>query len=105
MSNRSNKPSIGALSFALRHPELWPEGFSWDFSQCQRCAMGLAHVMWPKHVTAPHLENMVEAFGFNRHDAARIFTTGTSYCRYGLYEPVQPEQVAAALDALVVVDA
>jgi hypothetical protein len=61
--------------------------------------MGLAHRMWPKHVPEPHLESMVEAFGINREAAARIFTTGTSYYQSG-YSPVQPEQVADAIDAL-----
>lgn len=41
-------PSLDGLAYALRHPETWPEGFVWDFSQCDNCAMGLAHALWCK---------------------------------------------------------
>lgn len=40
------KPSLHALSYALRHPDTWPEDFYWDFSDCEQCAMGLAHRLW-----------------------------------------------------------
>ena len=26
-----SKPSLHALSYALRHPDTWPEGFVWDY--------------------------------------------------------------------------
>lgn len=53
-----DKPSLHALSYALRHPDTWPEGFVWDFSQCEQCAMGLAHYLWrqlpiPDNLTGP----------------------------------------------------
>lgn len=41
-----DKPSLKGLSYALRHPETWPEGFYWDFNDCEQCAMGLAHQLW-----------------------------------------------------------
>jgi len=41
-----DKPSLHALSYALRHPDTWPAGFVWDFSNCTTCAMGLAHQLW-----------------------------------------------------------
>jgi hypothetical protein len=103
MSNRENKPTIGALSFALRHAELWPADFHWDYSRCETCAMGLARRMWPKHVEEANLSGMVAAFGIGPDHASRIFTGSYSY--YGRmavagYDPVQPEQVADALDAI-----
>lgn len=39
-------PSLRSLSFALRHPETWPEGFVWDYSLCTKCAAGLAMRLW-----------------------------------------------------------
>lgn len=42
------KPSLEALSYALRHPETWPDGFYWHFSECENCAMGLAASLWGK---------------------------------------------------------
>lgn len=41
-----DKPSLHALSYALRHPDTWPEGFVWDYKQCEQCAIGLAHRLW-----------------------------------------------------------
>lgn len=41
-----NKPSLVGLSYALRHPELWPPGFQWNYKSCETCAMGLAHQLW-----------------------------------------------------------
>lgn len=42
----TNKPSLERLSYILRHKELWPEGFEWDFSSCRQCAMGMARDLW-----------------------------------------------------------
>jgi hypothetical protein len=103
MSNRTNKPTIGALSFALRHKELWPADFKWDYTRCEYCAMGLARRMWPKHVAEANLTSMISAFGIDPDHARRIFTG--SYMYYGRmvmagYEPILPEHVADALDAI-----
>ncbi len=42
-----NKPDLQNLAYALRHPETWPKGFVWNFSNCKTCAMGLARSLWP----------------------------------------------------------
>lgn len=36
------------LSYTLRHPEMWPTNFVWDFSDCKSCAMGLSFQLWRK---------------------------------------------------------
>lgn len=41
-----SKPSLHALSYALRHPDTWPKGFVWGYQHCDNCAMGLAHGLW-----------------------------------------------------------
>lgn len=47
LSDKVGAPSLEALSYALRHPETWPAGFTWDFTDCDKCAMGLANALWP----------------------------------------------------------
>lgn len=42
----SSKPSLKMLSYLLRHKELWPKGFEWDFNTHYGCAIGLFHKMW-----------------------------------------------------------
>lgn len=46
LADSLGKPSLHGLSYALRHPETWPEGFVWDFARCDKCAMGLAYRLW-----------------------------------------------------------
>lgn len=41
-----DKPSLVGLSYALRHPDVWPKGFVWNYGNCHQCAMGLAHKLW-----------------------------------------------------------
>ena len=52
-----SKPSLVALSYCLRHPETWPEGFVWDYSECRKCAMGLAHQLWSQAIPAAVVES------------------------------------------------
>ncbi len=40
-------PSLAGLAWVLRHREAWPTGHVWDFSHCDRCAMGIALKLWP----------------------------------------------------------
>ena len=47
LSQIADRPSLVALSYALRHPETWPEDFVWDYSDCTTCAIGLATRLWP----------------------------------------------------------
>ncbi len=41
-----SRPSLQALSYLLRHRELWPRGFKWDYASRSRCADGLGERMW-----------------------------------------------------------
>lgn len=73
-----NKPSLTALSYVLRHPEMWPAGFTWDYTYCESCAMGLAHRLW--NVALPRMGDsrmgaslMAKAFGLGYTPAMRIF--------------------------------
>lgn len=72
------KPSLHALSYALRHPDTWPEGFYWNYDKCDHCAMGLAHVLWKDKIaemTPPEAATSIvaRAFAISYHKASYIF--------------------------------
>jgi len=99
VSNRQNKPTIGALSFMLRHPELWPADFRWSYTCCATCAMGLAQRMWPHHIQSTDPDSVGRAIGLSEHDAAEIFTNaGPGLLRSSA--SIKPEQIADMLDAV-----
>lgn len=82
-------PSIDALIYALRHPETWPEGFEWDYSDCDHCALGVAMCLWN---ILPCLRDAARVLGMQHYTAAKIFA---------LMKPrstITPEHVAAALE-------
>lgn len=73
-----DKPSLGNLSYALRHPETWPENFVWDYARCDQCAMGLAHHLWgsiPKGDNKLTIgsSRMARAFAISYEAASRVF--------------------------------
>ena len=102
------EPSLTNLAFVLRHKELWPENFVWDFRYCETCAIGLCRQIYGKDPRDldPRLEN------------AETFWSGSSYRDiFGSYnEPLRiwdipvwpyseavitPEHVAARIDRWV----
>ena len=38
-------PSVRGLIYVLRHRELWPEKFVWEYTNCVTCAMGLCLIL------------------------------------------------------------
>jgi hypothetical protein len=70
-----DKPSLRALSYVLRHPNTWPEGFIWNYDNCESCAMGLAHELWD--VSETENKNaasiMSRTFGISYEEADSIF--------------------------------
>lgn len=72
----ADKPTLHGLSYALRHPETWPEGFTWNYGQCGQCAMGLAHALWkeiPRATTSTASSLMARAFAISYESASSIF--------------------------------
>jgi hypothetical protein len=71
-----DRPNLVALSYALRHPETWPEDFVWDFDNCDACAMGLARELW---ASIPEVDKdtgatiMARTFAISYTDASIIF--------------------------------
>jgi hypothetical protein len=41
-----SKPSAAGLAYLLRHKELWPENFEFNYSSFGYCACGLAYRYW-----------------------------------------------------------
>lgn len=81
-----DKPSLHALSYALRHPDTWPENFVWDYNDCQQCAMGLANAFWHKgrhqksgkntegyEFERPYISRAAKDFGIPYGKAVEIF--------------------------------
>jgi len=107
-----SKPSLHVLSYALRHPDTWPEGFNWNFDNCRECAMGLAHRLW---ASIPEAKNtatcstgpsiMGRAFAMPYETARDIFMGEGEWTRTGLifktqidFKKVTPEMVADQID-------
>jgi hypothetical protein len=97
-------PSISTLAYVLRHPELWPENFSWDYSSAPHCAMGLAHRMWPQQIGSMETHCVSQALKFSEQDACRIFIRGNPGF-LGIRSRTEPAQIARALERVALKEA
>lgn len=93
-----NKPSVQALSYALRNPKIWNDKFTWDYNNCEYCAMRVAHELWgaPLFIELSVSRGpraMAELLGISPEASQRIFMEYDS-------KPT-PEQIADKLDELV----
>lgn len=108
------QPSLRALSFILRHPQLWPKDFRWEFRECTNCAMALAARFWamrdyiPDSHLAPH--QIAKAFNIPPIVARSLFVGENVYGLDYEYRPgihnktVTPEHVADAIDQFLGVE-
>ena len=71
------RPSMSALAYVLRHPQTWPPGFKWDFSNCHTCAMGLCYRLWHERgpATAAWFGGVAELLGIPPRDAFALFVS------------------------------
>lgn len=105
-----SKPSLRALSYMLRHKELWPVGFKWYFGSCKSCAMGLANVLW---TTEPPFPSIFDEFDYRWNTIRDNFPTDfVQDVFYGskfeggymgdhievLYKGITPEIIADEID-------
>lgn len=91
-----DKPSLEGLSYALRHPEVWPEGFVWDYDNCKQCAMGLCVVLnW---TNLPGTIAMRALFGISIENAFEIFYNIAGSTERGK-ATVTPAMVASVIDS------
>jgi hypothetical protein len=92
-----SKPSMEALSHILRHEEMWPEGFKWDFGGCYSCAMGLAHAIW-KRIESPNHYKISIHMDMPENVARDIFVRATWCAPEHRYFEITPEMVADQID-------
>jgi hypothetical protein len=102
-------PSLSSLSYALRHPETWPDAFFWDYEDCKSCAIGLTCQLWS--VSAPQeadvdvrLYLVSQCFRMPIEAARRVFLEVVppwSWRRPFNRHHVAPEHVAMAIDRYV----
>lgn len=100
-------PSLKALSYLLRHRELWPKGFRWNYGNCKTCAIGLADELWGFKLREALLgdhndrilvinKSLEEKLGIEELDARHIFWgSDVSISRI---DKVTPENVADMID-------
>jgi hypothetical protein len=84
-----SKPSLEALSYLLRHREMWPAGFEWDCTYCDQCAMGLADRLWSVYIEEVAPDDFPSAAILIDANSIR----GIKWC------DVTPEMVADDIDA------
>lgn len=85
-----SKPSLEALAYLLRHKELWPAGFEWNFDECDTCAIGLTTRVWDVAVS-----DMQRTFGLSDELYVRIVGHGA----YSVVRKVTANDVATRIDS------
>ena len=97
------KPSLKGLAYILRHKELWPKKFRWDFAVCERCAMGMAVKLWNYKTYYGHVAATANKFRISIPDARAMFCYESPYMPMDengnrLPGNVTPEMVADRID-------
>lgn len=87
----NNHPTTADLAYLLRHRELWPKDFKWDYTSRSCCAIGLFHAVWPN-------ENMGWLKLSDRQFTAIFYSAGELSYSYHWAETT-PEWVAEQLEA------
>ena len=87
----SAEPTLESLAWTLRHPEIWPKGFTWDYTFWQNCAIGLAVRIWPQIHSELHLAKSL-------HMPDAVFCQIFYYLKFSNIREVTPEIVAKAIE-------
>jgi hypothetical protein len=112
----SDRPNLTALAYALRHPETWPKNFTWNYEQCESCAMGLAVRLWPSLEPPDYNETWISReMSMSYREAVSIFfdmgpfqKVKTGWFRSKMVRNkalVTPDDVADAIDRYLVASA
>lgn len=103
-----DNPSLEALSLVLRHREMWPKGFSWSYSSCRRCSMGLASRLWKEFRLSRAIDcatgsarGIAKLLGLTEEDSANIFINAAETRGWSVSQmcKITPEMVADDIDA------
>lgn len=90
------------LVHALRHPETWPPDFEWDYGRCPSCAMGLAWRLTGqigKCTPDKGMALMRRSMPMPNSSVVAVFLL-----LHPLGQVVNPEDVAAAIEAVIGLD-
>lgn len=90
-------PTLRDLSHLLRHKEEWPEGFIWDYTNRETCAVELANLKFGLNL--PDGEKLEEIFDISSEERDNIFIHA-AYFYLEDTRKITPEQVADVIDAL-----
>lgn len=93
------------LSHLLRHRELWPAGFRWNYGMHMTCAIGLAQRRW--YLSDCSMATLGRKLDIPEKVAYAIFIylrpCSASLLGYGVrFEEITPEHVADAIDAYLI---
>jgi hypothetical protein len=88
-------PSAKGLAYVLRHRELWPAGFTWDYGYCDTCAIGLASRLW-----AISSIELGRAIGLDPLHSRAVFVKAGAVKNVG-WQDITPEDVAGLLELVV----
>jgi hypothetical protein len=98
-----DKPTLEGLIYLLRHPDLWPVGFSWFYPDCMRCAMGLSYFMWKNSgISHPILgtsQTVGRHFDLDEYQSKNAFLGATWRLHKFPLTKVTPEMVADLLES------
>lgn len=97
-----SKPSLAALEHVLRHHELWPADFQWNYLEWDTCAGGLSCALWGGYndrawgeIAKRAWGEIAKRFGVNLTNAKAIFLSANPP---GVSERnTTPEHVADAI--------
>ena len=68
------KEGLRKLAYVLRHKELWPAGYRWDYACHGKCAMGIsASIFKVGRYGHAHTGHMAKAFGLANAESEELF--------------------------------
>lgn len=101
MRSPTTEPSLKNLAYVLRHKELWPEDFVWDYSRPESCGIGMCRLLY-------RLDPTIVDDRLDEDSANKIFMSwmGEKKYLFGLFkypvhmrtEDITPEVVADRID-------
>ncbi len=96
------RPSLRGLAYLLRHKELWPEGFEFDYYDPFSCAIGLGRRVWnvpyPDRNIHPESLHDIPQLGMTKGQYSLIFSWIGVY--YNM-RPVTADMAADYIDAMI----
>jgi hypothetical protein len=97
------KVSVEGMIYLLRHRELWPDDFVWNYTKHDCCAMGLASRFWNRNLANTHF--LAKAIRWQRDDVRHVcLWLGRGWngqIDQPCFETITPEEVASAFERVL----